>query len=100
MTSNICIQVDIKWHLTGEPSLFREIARVAWRVAKVFVITTLVSVSIVFPLRQHPVAAIVVLCIGAVVFQIIYVGWQDYNRKKRDWIRQQRNATDGSEGER
>ena len=77
-----------------EPSLLREIGRVAWYITKALVPMVVLTGLLFYLLRNHPVIAMWAWCGLLLVSQIVYYGWQDYKWKKRDWQRQQQEESD------
>lgn len=73
-----------------EPSLIREIGKVAWIFAKV-TLAVAAAGSLLFVLFRHNVSlGIYVFCALIVGAEIVFCGWTSYKDKKRDleWRRQ------------
>jgi len=66
-----------------EPSLAREIGKVAWLVAKVMGGGAALFGAVFFVFRDHPLIGISVLYGLIIAGMIVYVGWWTYNSKKK-----------------
>jgi type VI protein secretion system component VasK len=73
-----------------EPSLSREIGRVAWLMAKLLVSLALLIGLLYFLLPSHPIIAAWILSGLMVAGQIVFYGWQNYKWKKENWEREQK----------
>ena len=71
-----------------QPSLSREIGKLAWLFTKLLAVGAVVIGLVGFLFQHHPIVGIWVLCGLACVAQILYFGWQNYKWKKSDWDRQ------------
>jgi hypothetical protein len=66
-----------------EPSLIREIGKVAWFFAKLIAATCIVVAPIVWLIVYHPVLGMIALYALIFAALIVFLGWQSYQSKKR-----------------
>jgi hypothetical protein len=81
--------------LQEKPSLIKEIAKVAWLMAKVLGCYALFIIVPFSLFRRNPIVGYVIFCSLLFVGAIVFLGWESYTLKKRDWERQQ--GTKGSD---
>jgi hypothetical protein len=73
----------------NEPSLPREIGRVAWFMIRALLIIALITGLLFLSLWIHPVIGAWIWCGLVLIGQVVYYGWQNYQGKRSDWKRQQ-----------
>jgi len=71
-----------------EPSLLKEIGKFAWFMAKVMGCGAAVIGAVFVVFRGYPIAGALVLYGLLLAGVIVFVGWKNYQRKRKDLVRQ------------
>jgi hypothetical protein len=67
-----------------QPSLVREIGKVAWFFAKALAVIAVVVALFVWLFARHPVAGMIAFYCFIFVAMIVFYGWQNYKWKLKD----------------
>jgi hypothetical protein len=75
---------EVRNDMDEQPSLRREIGKVAWLFAKVIGVVAIVTALFAWLIYHHPVAGMIAFCCVVFGAQIAFLGWQNYKSKLKD----------------